>query len=84
MPQHRSPAKRIRSDAKRRLRNRVVKTQVKSAVRNLKESKDPEAARQLLPEVYRVLDRASKRGVIRTRTAARRKSRLAKRAAKPS
>ena len=82
MPQHRSAAKRIRSDAKKRLRNRIVRTQIKSEVRRFREAPDGETAKGILSGVYRVLDRAAKRGILPARRVARRKSRLAKEAAR--
>ena len=40
-------------------------------------SKDVSGAEKLLPLAYKAIDKAKKRGVIKARTAARRKSRLA-------
>jgi small subunit ribosomal protein S20 len=78
MPRHKSPKKRMRSDPKKRLRNRVVKSQVKTAIAHVDEASDVESAKKSLPMAFAVLDRAAKRNVIKKQTASRKKSRLAK------
>jgi small subunit ribosomal protein S20 len=82
MPQHKSPKKRMRSDPKKRLRNRIVKSQVKTAVTHLEEAETPSAASPLLSKAFSELDRAAKRKIIKKGTASRKKSRLAKQARK--
>lgn len=71
---HRSTIKRARQNEKTRLRNRKVKLEMKSAIKQAKKSKTQED----LKKAYSVIDRARKRGVIHPNTAARKKSRLAK------
>lgn len=80
MPHHKSAMKRIRQDRKRRARNRAVKSEVKSASKRVLAAETAEDAQKLLSEAESVIDRAAKKGVIHQRNAARRKSRLAKRA----
>ena len=82
MPQHKSAKKRLRSDPKKRLRNRMVKSQVKTAITHLETAETPDAARPLLARAFSELDRAAKRNVIKKQTASRKKSRLAKQARK--
>lgn len=41
-------------------------------------SKNPDAAKILLPQLQKVIDKAAKRGIIKKNTAARKKSRLMK------
>ena len=79
MPHHKSAAKRIRQDKKRRIRNRAVKSEVKLAVKKVTTTEDPEEGAKVLPGVNSVIDKAAKKGVLHRRTAARKKSRLAKR-----
>ena len=79
MPHHKSAEKRIRQDKKRRARNRAVKSEVKLVVKKVTATTDPDEGAKILPEVNSVIDKAAKKGVIHWRTAARRKSRLAKR-----
>ena len=77
MPHHKSPAKRMRTSEKARLRNRAVKSTVKSALKKLEEApveQSAEAMRQAVSE----LDRAARKGVIPKGRADRKKSRLAR------
>jgi len=79
LPHHKSAAKRIRQDKKKRARNRAVKSEVKLVVKKVTATTDPEEGVKVLPEVNSVIDKAAKKGVLHWRTAARKKSRLAKR-----
>jgi small subunit ribosomal protein S20 len=76
-----SQIKRNRQNEIRRLRNKAVKselkTRVKTAVR-LAEGHD-EAALSALQDAQKRLDKAAAKGIIHTNQAARRKSRLMKR-----
>jgi small subunit ribosomal protein S20 len=72
-----SAIKRIRSNEKKRVRNRIVRSRARSAVSKAKEqihAKSDEAAAILL--AIRELDKAAAKGVIHKNNAARRKSRL--------
>ena len=77
MPQHTSAWKRIRTSAKRRERNRTVRAEVRTAMRQFKEASVEEKP-GLLRKATSVLDNAVRKGVVKDRTASRRKSRLAK------
>ena len=77
----RSQIKRNRQNAKRQERNKAVRTALKTStkkVRQAVEAGDVETARILQRETARALDKAVSRGIVHHRTAARRKSRLAK------
>ena len=76
MANHKSALKRARQNENRRLRNKSVKTRVKSVVKAVRTA-DADAAAKL-DEAKSVIDKAAKRGVIHKRTAARKISRLAK------
>ena len=81
MANTRSAQKRNRQALKRRARNQSVRTQVKSAVKKAREAlaaKDPAKAQQALRAAARTLDKAASKGVLHKRTAARRKSRMAR------
>jgi len=78
MPQHKSPKKRMRSDPRKRLQNRMVKSQVKTAIARVDEAESPESAKPLLALASAELDRAAKRKIIKKQTASRKKSRLAR------
>ena len=80
MPQHKSAMKRIRQDKKRRARNRKVKSQVRGAVKGVRQAETAEDARARLITAASTIDKAVKKGIIHKRTAARKKSRLAKKA----
>ena len=82
-----SATKRIRQDEKRRLRHRWRKSAVKSSVRAFDEAvtagTTDEAATQLR-KAYKRLDKIAAKGTIHKKTAARKKSRLAKQLVKAS
>jgi small subunit ribosomal protein S20 len=71
--------KRIRQDKKRRVRNRGVKSQVRGTARSVRQAETAEEALAKLAAAASTIDRAAKKGIIHRRTAARKKSRLAKR-----
>ena len=82
MANHVSALKRARITEHRTKINRFRRTRLKNQIRILRrlmETKDMDAAQAALPKTYSVIDRAAKWGVIKKNTAARYKSRLAKR-----
>jgi small subunit ribosomal protein S20 len=72
--------KRIRQNERRRLRNRAVRSQVRSALKDARAVQGAEA-KTSIAEAIRSLDRAVSKGVIHRNTAARKKSALARRLA---
>jgi small subunit ribosomal protein S20 len=78
MPNTKSAGRRMRNSARKQVRNTVVRTQVKTAVKKFRaavESKldtSPEALRLAIS----TLDKAVKKGVVKRNTADRKKSRL--------
>ena len=79
MANHYSALKRVRIEERRTLINRMRKTRLRHAIRELRRalaSKDANAVQALLPKTYSAVDRAAKWGVIKKNTAARYKSRL--------
>ncbi|MBN1423374.1 30S ribosomal protein S20 [Candidatus Fermentibacteria bacterium] len=78
MPHHKAQAKSLRSDARKHLRNKSVKSNMRGLVRKLRETTDHEEAAVLLPRVVSAIDKAAKKGVIKQGTAVRNKSRLSK------
>lgn len=80
-----SQIKRITTNEKARLRNKAVKSELKTAVRAFREaaaSGDKDAAAQALRNAGRKLDKAASKGVIHPNQAANRKSAMAQQAAK--
>ena len=78
-----SQMKRIRTNEKNRLRNKSVKSGVKTAIRKFREaadSGDKDKALDLMREAGRKLDKAASKGVIHKNQAANKKSAMATRA----
>jgi small subunit ribosomal protein S20 len=79
-----SQIKRNRQNEKRRLRNKAVKSSLKTAIRKFREATaagDAESATALMRDASRKLDKAVSKGVIHKNQAANRKSAIAKRLA---
>ena len=79
-----SQMKRIRTNEKARLRNKSVKSALKTAVRKFHEAADAgntAEAQDLAREANRALDKATSKGVIHANQAANRKSAISKKAA---
>ncbi len=77
MPHHKSPKKRMKTDAKRQARNNYVKKTIKTLSKQIHADMSVEERETMLNKLYSQLDKAAKKGVIHSRTASRRKSRLA-------
>jgi small subunit ribosomal protein S20 len=73
-----SAIKRIRQNERRRLRNRAVRSHLRTAVKVARAAEGPEQ-RTTIAEAIRSLDKAVTKGVIHRNTAARKKSALARR-----
>lgn len=81
MANHKSALKRDRQNKKKYLRNKAVKTRVKSAVKDVRLAegeKSKEAILISLNAAKSVIDKAAKKGVIHKNTAARKIARLSK------
>jgi small subunit ribosomal protein S20 len=77
-----SQIKRIKTNEKRRQRNKSVRSAVRTAVRRFREAVeagDTEKATQLQRSASRALDKAASKGVLHKNQAANRKSAMAKR-----
>ena len=76
-----SQIKRNKQNEKRRLRNKSVKSSLKTAIRKFREAAeagDTETATVLMREASRKLDKAASKGVIHKNQAANRKSSIAR------
>jgi small subunit ribosomal protein S20 len=76
-----SQIKRNRQNAKRHDRNKAVRTALKTSTKKVRQAVaagDTDSVRSLQRETARAYDKAASRGIVHPRTAARRKSRLAK------
>jgi len=78
---HKSALKRARQNELSRLRNKAVKTRVKSIVKDVRfsveESSNGDVMAKLI-SAQTLIDKASKKGVLHKKTAARKISRLSK------
>ena len=82
-----SQIKRIKTNEKARLRNKSVKSSLKTAIRKFREAADAgntSAAATLARDAGRALDKAASKGVIHANQAANRKSALDKRVSQMS
>ena len=81
MANHKSAIKRAGQNEIRRMRNKSVKTRIKNSVKILRlaaSEKSSEAALKILDDAKSIIDKAAKKGVIHTKTASRKISRLTK------
>ena len=78
MANTKSAIKRIRQNERRRLRNRAVRSKVRTALKVARAVEGTEK-RSTIEEAIRFLDKAVTKGVIHRNTAARKKSKLARR-----
>ena len=81
MANHKSALKRIRSSAKKQIRNRIYVSRTRSEVRAAREqvaAGNAADARVATLTAIRTLDMAARKGIIHANNAARRKSRLMK------
>jgi len=78
---HKSALKRARQNELSRLRNKAVKTRVKSIVKDVRFSVEESSSEEVMAKLLAaqtLIDKASKKGVLHKKTAARKISRLSK------
>ena len=81
MANHKSAIKRARQNELRRLRNKSVKTRIKTIVKDFRSSAGEPSGEDMSAKITTVqsaFDKAAKKGVVHKRTAARKVSRLTK------
>ena len=81
MPNIKSAKKRVKITEKKTLRNSMIKSAYKTAIKNFEEAIDAgkmDEAKVLFAEATKKIDQACTKGVIVKNTAARKKSNLAK------
>lgn len=79
MPITKSAKKALRQSKKRRIRNLRKKIKLKKILKQIERfliEKKIKEAKNLLPQAYKLLDKAAKVGLIKKNTAARKKSRI--------
>jgi len=77
MANHKSTLRRIRSDEKKKLRNKYDHKSTRTAIKNLRSSTDKKEATEMLPRVSSMLDKLAKKNIIHKNKAANLKSGLA-------
>ena len=80
-----SAKKALRRSLRRKARNSIYKNKIKALLKEVKSlivQKKTEEAKKILPQVFKILDKSAKVGVIKKNTANRKKSRIAKAIAK--
>ncbi|MEC7125032.1 MAG: 30S ribosomal protein S20 [Bacteroidota bacterium] len=78
MANHKSALKRIRSNDKKRLRNRFQHKTARNAIRKLKSLTTKKEANKQFPEVVSLVDKLAKKNIIHANKAANIKSKLAR------
>jgi small subunit ribosomal protein S20 len=77
LPSHKSCAKRMKTSAAERMRNRAFRSQLRDAIKDVRTETNKDEALKKLKTAVSLLDQAAGRGIIHARNAARNKSRLA-------
>ena len=80
MPITKSAKKAVRQNAKRKKRNLGYKKKMKSLEKEamlLISQKKIKEIKELLPKIYKAVDKSAKKGVLKKNTAGRKKSRIA-------
>ena len=78
MANHKSALKRIRSNDKKRLRNRFQHKTARNAIRKLRSLTTKKEANKQFPEVVSLVDKLAKKNIIHANKAANIKSKLAR------
>ena len=81
MPNNKQAKKRVLQNETRRQENKVVRTAMRSAIKNVVEAESADAAEAAIPAAKKRIDKAAKKNVIHANTAARYKNRVARAAA---
>lgn len=78
MPHHKSCKKRLLTSEKSKIRNRQIKSRIKTATKSLLDATDKDSSDAAIKTVYSILDKAVKAKVIHKKNAANKKSHLSK------
>lgn len=79
MPKLKSSKKRLRINRKAQLRNRAIRSRMRTAIKAVEQAEDVDAARAAVNTAYSAIDKTTKHGKIHRNMAARYKSQLARR-----
>lgn len=78
MANHKSAKKRIRSNEKKRVINKMTTSRIKSTTKKVFSTENREEAEKYYKEAISILDKSADKGRIHKNTAARKKARLTK------
>jgi small subunit ribosomal protein S20 len=78
MAQHKSAEKRARTSARREARNKALISRMRTAMKRVTGSTDPQMAATEFRKTTKLLDQLAAKGIIHRRSAANSKSRLAR------
>lgn len=78
MANHKSSLKRIRSIKTRTAHNRYFARTMRNLIKNFRELKDKDAAKEQFPKLSAIIDKNAKRSIIHKNKAANLKSKLSK------
>lgn len=79
MANHKSALKRARQAAKRRLRNRSLRSEYKTEIKKFTQlvtGNKLDEAKSLLPSIHKVIDKAHTKGILAKNAASRKKSKI--------
>ena len=77
MANHKSAEKRSRQNVKKHIKNKSVKTQIKTVVKEVRNiTTNDDKTKEVFKKAQSVIDKAAKKGVLHKKTAARKKARL--------
>ena len=76
MPNTKQSKKRMHTDDLRRVRNKTVRSAMRTAVKQVLAAPDAAAAEAALPGAFKRVDKAAKKNIIHDNAAARKKSQL--------
>ncbi|MCL5030234.1 MAG: 30S ribosomal protein S20 [Bacteroidetes bacterium] len=78
MASHKSAKKRIRTNARKRIVNKIAESKIKTVVKKALSATEKEQAEKLYKEAVAILDRSTTKGKIHLNTASRKKAALTK------
>ena len=79
MPKLKSSKKRLRINRKAQLRNRAIRSRMRTAIKSVEQAEDKQTAEEALKAAFGAIDKTAKHHKIHKNMAARYKSQLARR-----
>ena len=76
MPNLKSSKKRLRRNAKARMRNKSIRSRMRTAIKKVRQAPDRTEAEAALKQAVSIIDKTAQKRIIHRNTAARYKSRL--------